>query len=470
MSIRLRLAIWYGALSAIVVGMVCAYAYFVHVRTHYDEFDEMLQSRTEHLGRMLADARTPVMRHGVLAMAAPLGVAVRVFDPSGTTILEEANAHQIPSLTPRDVLRQPAPRLYSSLTARVPIAHGRMPSTGTFGVTAPPSRWRAYVIAAPTGNAIMGLASVAAVDASVRRYRRFLFLLGVGGVSGTFVVGWLIARHALLPVAKLTRTARQIAAARVPTHRVPIERERDELGQLATTFNEMLASLEAAQTAQQRFVSDASHEMRAPLTVIQANLEMLERADRLAPDERQQAIAEASRETERLARLVADLLALARADAGVQLRRQPVELDRLLMEAIGEARHFLDGQHLAIAGLEPATVVGDPDRLKQLLLVLLHNAVKYTPAGGRISAALRLDNRFAMVTVTDTGIGIAPEDLDRVFERFYRADQARCREPGGTGLGLPIAQWIATQHKGVVNLQSALGSGTTATVRLPLSS
>jgi len=468
-SIRLRLAIWYGALSAIVVAMVCAYAYIVHVRTHYDEFDEMLQGRTEHLGRMLADARTPVMRHGVLAMAAPLGIAVRIFDPSGTTILEEANAHQIPFLTSRDVRRQPTPLLYSSLTARVPIARGRMPSTGTFGLTAPPARWRAYVIAAPTGNAIMGLASVAAVDASVRHFRLLLFLLGVGGASGTFVVGWLIARHALLPVAELTRTARQIAMARVPTRRVPIRRARDELGQLATTFNEMLASLEAAQAAQQRFVSDASHEIRAPLTVIQANLEMLERADRLAPDERLQAIAEASREADRLARLVADLLALARADAGVQLRRQPVELDRLLMEAIGEARHLLDGQHLAITAIEPATVVGDPDRLKQLLLVLLDNAVKYTPAGGRISAALGLDNQFARVTVTDTGIGIAPEDLDRVFERFYRADRARCREPGGAGLGLSIAQWIATQHQGVVDLQSAPGKGTTASVRLPLS-
>lgn len=470
MSIRLRLALWYGALSATVVVAVCLYAYVVHVRTHYDEFDEMLQSRTEHLGRMLADAPTPAVRHSVLAMATPLGIAVRVFDPSGTIILEEANAQEVPLLTPRDVQRAPASALYSSLTARVPIGRARMPSLGTFGISAPPARWRSYVVAAPTGNAIMGLASVVAVDASVRHYRLLLFLLGGGGVLGTFVMGWLIARRALLPVAELTRTARQIAAARAPTRRVPIKREQDELGQLARTFNEMLASLEAVHVAQQRFVSDASHEIRAPLTVIQANLDMIERGDRLAPEERQQAITEASREAGRLARLVADLLALARADAGVQLRRQPVDLDRLLMEAIGEARHFLDGQHLAITALEPATVVGDPDRLKQLLLVLLDNAVKYTPTGGRVSAALDLDNLFARVTVTDTGIGIAPEDLGRVFERFYRADQARCRTPGGTGLGLPIAQWIATQHRGDIDLQSVPGAGTTATLRLPLSS
>jgi signal transduction histidine kinase len=184
--------------------------------------------------------------------------------------------------------------------------------------------------------------------------------------------------------------------------------------------------------------------------------------------ERREAVGEASREAGRLARLVADLLALARADAGVSLRRQPVEFDRLVLDALGEARHLARGQRLEVERLEPALVDGDPDRLQQLLLILLDNAIKYTPPDGRVTLALRRKGGDVQLTVSDTGVGIAPVDLERVFERFYRADPARTRDPGGTGLGLPIARWIAEQHGGEIALSSAPGRGTVATVRLPL--
>ena len=168
-----------------------------------------------------------------------------------------------------------------------------------------------------------------------------------------------------------------------------------------------------------------------------------------------------------MARLVADLLSLARADAGVPLRQERVELDRVLIDVMGELRHQLRGQRLAFGAFETVVVQGDPDRLKQLVVILIDNAIKYTAAGGRVDVSLRRSGDGATIEIRDTGVGIAPEDLPRVFERFYRADPARSRDAGGTGLGLPIARWIVEEHGGTVELASVLGHGTTATVRIP---
>lgn len=469
MSIRLRLGIWYGTLSALLVLLVCAYAYSVHVRTRYDELDRVLHARLDHLADMFAAAPTPALRREALGMAEPLGVSMRVYDSSGTVLLEHARGIRTPELTPRDLSRRPVNVVYSRFVAFASLAGVRPEAGGTFGIaTDSVSRWRVYMVRTAGSQWVVGAISLATADAAVRRYRLLLLLFGFCGAVGTFVVGWSIAGHALRPVARLTATAREIAHSGEPSRRVPIGAERDELGQLASTFNEMLRSLESAQLSQQRFVSDASHEIRAPLTTIQANLELLSRGDTLSVADRRDAFIETRREAERMGRLAADLLALARADAGVQLRRHPVELDRVVMEAIGQARHLLDGQRLEITEVEPTMVCGDADRLKQLLLVLLDNAARYTPAKGRIAVALTREDGVATITVADTGIGIASDDLARVFERFYRADTARSRAPGGTGLGLAIAKWIAAQHKGSIDLESAPDRGTTARVSLPL--
>jgi two-component system, OmpR family, sensor kinase len=237
---------------------------------------------------------------------------------------------------------------------------------------------------------------------------------------------------------------------------------------LALTFNEMLDSLERAYRAEQRFVGDASHELRAPLTAIQANLDLLERRPNMSEEDRATAIGDASREAHRLARLVADLLALARADAGVAIRRLRVELDRALLETLSAARPLGRGQDLEISDLVPSAVEGDEDRLRQLLLILLDNAFKYTPSDGTVTIGLTRENGWAVVTVADSGVGIPADEIPRVFERFYRADPARSRDPGGTGLGLAIARWIIQQHGGEISLESKLDQGTTVRVRLPV--
>lgn len=457
-------------MTGIVVVLVCLYSYAVHSRAHYDELDRMVHRATAHIAEELRAARARDYSE-VLAASHHLGAAMRTFDADGRVTHHSPGAEALPSFDPRIVRTQRSPPPYPAAATLAPALHRVDSAGGAFGLVRDDRgrRWRVFVspIAGGDGRWLAAVQPLAGLDESVRRFGQLMGLMAMIGAILTFGVGWLLAGHALQPVSVLTSEARAIARSRELSRRVSVDHPHDELGRLAATFNEMLGSLEAAYAAQQRFVSDASHELRAPLTVLQANLELLREARALATEERDLALAEAHAEAVRLARLVADLLALARADAGQQIRRELVELDRILMDVVGEARHLTRGQRLEVGELESVRVFGDADRLKQLLLILVDNAIKYTPAPGRVTLALRRNDGTARVAVRDTGMGIPPAALPHVFERFYRADPARSRDPGGTGLGLPIARWIATQHGGDVALSSTPGVGTTAVVTLP---
>ncbi len=473
MSLRLRLALWCSALTGAVVVLVCFYSYAVHSRAHYDELDATLWSVTRHVAGELGAAGTDVERARILASARRLGTEVRIYGLDGRrhTLLP------MPPVVDVDVhavLAGPPHPAYPAVAALAPALHPPEHRPGAFGLLrgTDGARWRVFVLPDTTlegtPHYLATALPLAHLDASVRQFARLMVVMAVLGCALTFVAGWLVAGRALRPVAVLTETAHRIAQSRVFSQRVAVGDPHDELSRLATTFNEMLASLEQAYAAQQRFVSDASHELRAPITVIQANLELLKRHAAMPAPEREQAVAEAYQESARLARLVADLLALARADAGVPMRRQRVELDRVLMTVLGEARHLTRDHRFEVEAIEPVIVEGDPDRLKQLLLIPIDNALRYTPASGRVGVALRRRRGVVEISIRDTGIGIAAEDLPHVFERFYRADPARTRDPGGTGLGLGIARWIAVQHGGVIDLTSAPGQGTTVSIRLPV--
>ena len=488
MSLRLRLALWYGALTGLVVLVVSIFTYAAHTRGHYDDADHALHTSTDHIAEQYAnqitasggpggpggpsEPGTPGEAGAAAAADALLSenVPLRVYDAQGRVLAESAQAKSLPGLDPRAILDGPPQVAFDPVAGLSPPMVPVEGALGKFGLvqSAGGSRWRVYVVPiSPADQYLVSAASLDRIDASVAAFRQLVVLLALSGAGVAFVAGWLLARSALRPVAAMTETARAIAHSKSTDRRVPAAVRGDELGQLAGTFNEMLDSLEEAYKAQQRFVADASHELRAPLTSIQGNLEILERRADLPVEERMEAIGEANREAHRLARLVADLLALARADAGVPLRHEPVELDRVLMDSVAEARHLARGQQLEVEHLEPAAVEGDPDRLKQLILILLDNALKYTPPAGRVTARLRRNGTGVEVSVRDTGIGIPGEDLPRVFDRFYRADPARSRDPGGTGLGLSIARWIAEQHGGTITLDSQPGRGTTAIVHLP---
>jgi PAS domain S-box-containing protein len=223
--------------------------------------------------------------------------------------------------------------------------------------------------------------------------------------------------------------------------------------------------------AQRRFVSDAAHELRAPLTAIQGNLELIERFPNMNPEDRNASLSDAAREAARLGRLVTDMLALARGDAGRDLLLSPLRLDAILEQVFNTMRPLATQHRLEHGAFEAVVVEGHRDRLSQLVMILLENALKYTPTHGTVRLESRVNGDHAEFRVIDTGPGIATEDLERVFERFFRADKSRARsddDPGGTGLGLPIARWITEQHGGKVWLESEVGMGTTAVVQLPL--
>jgi signal transduction histidine kinase len=263
------------------------------------------------------------------------------------------------------------------------------------------------------------------------------------------------------------------------------------MAQVVETFNEMLTSLESATQTQRRFVADASHELRAPLTTIQGNLAFLQRHyDDLPAEERRTMLADAHVETLRLAELVEELLLLARADASVDTppvlagakaagenthREPPVELDHAVLQLVRQLRRRLSAEgsklKLEIGHIEPVRVRGDEESLRRVMLILLDNALKYTPVRdeegrGRVVVSLERNNGQAVLRVSDTGIGIDPEDLPHIFERFYRADRARSRQ--GTGLGLSIAQTLVERLDGHITVESTLGKGSTFSVWLPL--
>lgn len=472
MPIRLRLALWYGALFAVILLAVALVSYAVHARGHYDDVDRTLVNSAGHTVAMASSAADPSV---LLDESSGLGVSIQLYNAQGQRTAPASDPGDLPRVDPVAVLGQPAGPAYDVVAGLLPSLMPDMPvpPAGAFGLfETPAERWRVYILplahTGPTTGYVAALMPLGYLDTAIARYRLLLLGLGMSGMLAALAGSWLLARRALRPVADLTSTAEAITHARRAHERVPVPPQHDELGRLATTFNAMLDSLDEAHRAQERFVSDASHELRAPLTAIQGNIELLRRQPGMSEADRDEALGEIEREATRLGRLVADLLALAHADAGIAIVQRQVDLDVVVLDAFRTARPLAQRQELSLDPFEPIQVCGDADRLKQLVLILLDNAIKYTPVGGSVTLGLASADTNAIITVADSGVGIASADLPHVFERFYRADPARGRDPGGTGLGLPIAQWIVTQHGGAIDLHSIPDQGTTATIRLPL--
>lgn len=470
MTLRLRLGLWYGALTTLVVALVCGYSYAVHARTHYDELDRELHGVADHVAEEMSQSGRD--EGDILNASLLLGAGIRVLDGDGRVEAQSKAARAAPVIDLSRILTAPSARPYAAIAALAPALHMPEGAPGKFSVVtgADGDRYRVYL--APLRDRPEYLAATVPlthIDRAVAGFARLMLAMALIGGLVAFVAGWLLARRVLRPVAMLTDAAATIATSREFSRRVAAGSQHDELGRLAHTFNTMLASLEGAYESQLRFVAAASHELRAPLTVVQANLDLL-RSGRLSHTERAAAVVEAHDEAGRMTRLVTDLLILARADAGVPILRRPVELDRVVLQVVGEARHLMHGRQVEVTKVEPVLILGDSDRLKQLFLNVVENAIKYTAPEGQIRIGIERTAQHAVVTIRDTGMGIGAGDLPRVFERFFRADPARSRDDGGSGLGLSIARWVVTEHGGTIDLASALGRGTTVTIRLPTAS
>ena len=287
------------------------------------------------------------------------------------------------------------------------------------------------------------------------------------GALGSF---WLAGR-AFKPVGRLTRMARQVEAGDLQ-QRVPVPGPHDELRELALTLNQMIARLDEAFTRQRRFVADASHELRTPVSAIRSMTDVALLHEK-TPGEYIGVLWDVNAEAERLGRLISDLLGLARADEGqIPLERKPLRLDLIAADVAAVSMVLANEKsiRLSVETSGPVVVLGDADRLLQAVLNLLHNALTYTPAesGGSVTLRVWAEGGTALFSISDTGIGIEPEHMPYIFERFYRADPARIHSYGGSGLGLSIVSWVVGAHGGTVMVDSRPGYGSTFTIRLPL--
>ncbi len=460
MSIRLRLTLLYSAILALTLLVFAVLLYFTVHQVTMATVKDTLKADS---GRVQANTLEVVTN----------GFVVRTDKFSArTTYFQLRDREGKVSGASKDAYGRQAPM---GNTGKATLRSGK-PAFEM--VSLPDSEERLLVYSVPfrpngeTIGVLQTARSLQDQDQALGTLRRLLTFGTVIATLVAFGVGWLLAGAALRPINRITQTAQAIGADRDFDRRVTHGGPHDEVGRLATTFNAMLAQLggaysqvEDALRAQRRFVADASHELRTPLTSIRGNLALLRRDPPISEADRAAVLADTEEESERMSRLVHDLLQLARADSGRPLAAEPLAVGALIDEVCRQARGIAPDRHIECETAGSLTVLGDRDALKQVLLILLDNALKFTPpsAGIWVSASDTADT--VTISVRDSGPGIDPAALPHIFERFYRGDAARSGP--GTGLGLAIARQLVNAQGGAIDVTSHLGSGSVFTVTLP---
>ena len=285
----------------------------------------------------------------------------------------------------------------------------------------------------------------------------------------TALIGRFIARRALKPVAKITQTAKDIGSGKNLSKRIPVPEAKDEIGQLALTFNTMMDRLESSFSQMRQFSSDASHELRTPLTVLKGESELILGKER-KPEEYQGVISSNLEEIQYMSKVLEDLFLLSKSDENqIVLDCKFLDLSLLIEEVCKHAEIIASEKDIrvVIAYLERLQIHGDPVRLRQMIWNVVQNAIKYTPPGGEVKISMQEQENTVLLVVQDNGIGISEDDLPLVFNRFYRVDKARSRQERGTGLGLSICKFIVDAHEGNIGIESKLGEGTKFRISLP---
>jgi len=387
---------------------------------------------------------------------------VELLDANGAPLSSSAVVNGAPPHLPAELLATASTT--GSLHSTFEIAPGLAVRLYVRPWTRPDLGASGYLVVGQTARgAQSGLAGI----------RGFLWLSGVVTFVAALIAVWLVAGRALRPLYLVALTADDIRLTGDLRRRLPESRGWTELNRVTRAFNGMLERLDDAQgrlasalEAQRRFVADASHELRTPLTTIRTNVGLLLRRTDVTAHDRQAALADIAGESERMSRLVQDLLVLARADAGQHLDRAPLDLAPLVLDVGRQAQQIYPTHQIAVAAAA-AQVLGNADALKQLVWILVDNAARFTPAGGCVQLELCVvDDGPAQVRVADAGPGIAPADLGRIFDRFFQADAAR--GASGAGLGLSIARWIVAEHGGRITAHNrADGQGAVFVAEIP---
>lgn len=452
MSLRLRLALTYTTLIGVVLLLFGVLIFTIVDRVLLDQIDSRLnQAAVQIIERVRV---SPANQFDVRQLAA--------YQPTENLIFQVWDTQQRLQFSRPAGLQQPlnesgvriGQQFYSSQTLNnVRLRVLSVPLRTSRG---------------PVGYLQVGL-SLALVDITRSTLATVLIILTLTLMVVVMVTTWALTGEALSQLGMVTDLATQITQADDLSRRIPVTNaSQDEVGRLIMAFNQTLERLEKLFDSQRRFLADVSHELRTPLTVIKGEVGLMRLTNQL--DE--ESLTNIEKEVDRLTRLVGDLLLLAQAESGrLPLDFQSVELDTVLLEVLQQMRTLASGKvELKLVDIDQVLVRGDRDRLKQVMLNLIANAVNYTPPGGEVRLSLQRRDGQAQLLVEDSGPGIPPEDLPHIFDRFYRADPSRKRsENSGFGLGLSIAQWIVQRHGGQIEVESQPGHGARFIVWLPVS-
>ncbi len=452
-SIRARLALWYAAVLLGGLAMLGAGIWLMVSHSLRDSLDETLNEHAQGVITVLQSENLPERpRHlseelNEYVLAAPGGDLMEVRDSHGRSLVAS-----------KTVVMPPADALHATM----------------FGVQSTASRRYRTLITTTSVKGetyrILVATPLDPTEATLRRVRLLLLWASPAVLMLASLGGYWFSRSALSPVDEMTKAARSIGIQNL-SQRLTEPATGDELQRLAETWNEMLARLEAAVKRLSQFTADASHELRTPIALIRTTAELTLRRERTTETYRE-ALSQIVAESEKTAKLVEDLLLLARADAGrMSLPLERVELTPLVRDVYQQGQVLAEAKQLELSAdlpEEPVFVEANDPALRRMLLLLLDNALKYTPAGGHITLSVDRGPSSATIAVRDTGVGIPQAALPHVFERFYRVDESRNRDAGGTGLGLSIAKWIAERHHASLDAESVVGEGSVFKIRFPL--
>jgi heavy metal sensor kinase len=455
LPIRLRLTAWYFAVLAVVLSAFGVSAYLEMRHSIHRTVDEELQIRAEGVHQLIertvqrgarGDLPEGLREHTELRAG---GALLQVSDEQGNWLYRSKVMSDYGVPRPTTLPKRAVDYLRNVVPLRI---------------------WSQEVSVGGQSYLIQSAFEMDDFYDALDHFALLLFISIPSLLLCAAAGGYWISTRALAPVDQITQTARTISAQNLSS-RLVVPQTRDELQRLSETLNGMLERLEAAFKKITQFTADASHELRTPVAVMRTRAELSLRKARTA-DEYRDVIAEVLSELEKTSRLIDQLMFLARADSGAEtLAFRATNVAEVLREACHQGSALAEAKQVAfqeqISG-DSLWIQGDASSLRRLFLILIDNAVKYTPTNGQVEVSLRRNDGFAVAEVRDTGIGIAETDLPNVFERFYRADKARTRESGGLGLGLSIGRWITEVHAGTIEVQSAPGHGSNFQIRLPL--
>jgi two-component system OmpR family sensor kinase len=465
-TIKFKMTLWHVVILGIILSCFSLFLYLTLADSLYKGVDNKIRTMAEIVASSVRSpfgADTSIAdldqmmseRFGIR----PLGRFIQILDESGR--IGDRSTNQ------RDV--------------QIPISVQTMKAASkgiiTFETVQVMGKYPLRVVTLPImeNEKMVGIVQVGSSLEGVEDALQQLLLILLIAVPAALLVasagGLFLANKALRPVDAITQIARRIGSGDL-SQRIRIRRVNDELGRLATTFNEMIAKLEKSFHQVKRFTADASHELKTPLTILRGEVELGLKKKR-SLKEYQRILASNLEEISRMSRIIEDLLTLSRADMGeLTMEREEVELSIIAREVWQDLQLLAKKKGIQLKFMDNGStqVEGDPLFLRQLILNITENGLKYTPSGGEVTVRVKGDPDQGVVRlfVTDTGVGIPQKDLKRVFDRFFRVDRARSRETGGTGLGLSICQWIADAHEGHIAVESKVGKGSTFTVTLPM--